>query len=148
VIAIENVRLFNETKNSLEQQTATADVLKIISRSAFDLQTVLQTLVESAARFCAADKAHIIREKNGGFYTAEAYGYSREFMDYAKNIIVKAERGTASGRALAEGRMVHIADVTTGIQNILWSKHRDWGITARSSASQCCARAYRSAFWP
>src|SRR5262249_3163015 len=94
VIAIENVRLFNETTNSLEQQTATADVLKIISRSTFDLRTVLQTLVESAARFCAADKAHIIREKNGGFYTAEAYGYSREFMDYAKNILIKAERGT------------------------------------------------------
>jgi GAF domain-containing protein len=77
VIAIENVRLFNETKRSLEQQTATADVLKIISRSAFDLRTVLQTLVESAARFCAADKAHIIREKNGGFYTAEAFGIPR-----------------------------------------------------------------------
>ena len=111
VIAIENVRLFNETKNSLEQQTATADVLKIISRSAFDLQTVLQTLVESAARFCEADKAQIIREKNGGFYTAEAYGYSREFMDFIKNIPIKAERGTASGRALVEGRVVHIADV-------------------------------------
>jgi signal transduction histidine kinase len=113
VIAIENVRLFNETKSSLEQQTATADVLKVISRSAFDLRTVLQTLVETAARFCAADKAHIIREKNGGFYTAEAYGYSREFMDYIKNILMKAERGTASGRALIEGRLVHIADVKT-----------------------------------
>jgi GAF domain-containing protein len=111
VIAIENVRLFNETKNSLEQQTATADVLKIISRSTFDLRTVLQTLVESAARFCHADKANIIREKDGGFYTAEAYGYSREFMDYIKNIPTKAERGSASGRALAEGRVVHIADV-------------------------------------
>jgi GAF domain-containing protein len=124
VIAIENVRLFNETKNSLEQQTATADVLKIISRSAFDLQTVLQTLVESAARFCAADKAHIIREKNGGFYTAEAYGYSREFMDYAKNILIKAERGTASGRALAEGRMVHITDVTTDSEYTLIEAQR------------------------
>jgi signal transduction histidine kinase len=103
--------LFNETKKSLEQQTATADVLKIISRSAFDLRTVLQTLVESAARFCAADKAHIIREKNGGFYTAEAFGYSQEFTDYIKDIPVKAERGSASGRALAEGRLVHIADV-------------------------------------
>jgi GAF domain-containing protein len=118
VIAIENVRLFDEVQarteelsESLQQQTATADVLKIISRSAFDLQIVLQTLVESAARFCAADKAQIIREKNGGFYTAEAYGYSREFMDYAKNILIKAERGTASGRALLEGRVVHIADV-------------------------------------
>ena len=113
VIAIENTRLLNELRQSLQQQTATADVLKIISRSTFDLRTVLQTLVESAARFCAADKAHIIREKDGGFYTAEAYGYSREFMDYIKNIPIKAERGTASGRALAEGRVVHIADVKT-----------------------------------
>src|SRR5262249_12303961 len=119
-IAIENVRLFEaerqrseELKDSLQQQTATADVLKVISRSTFDLRAVLQTLVESAARFCAADKAHIIREKNGGFYTAEAYGYSREFMNYIKNILIKAERGTASGRALAEGRVVHIADVRT-----------------------------------
>jgi GAF domain-containing protein len=111
VIAIENARLLSELRQSLQLQTATADVLKIISRSAFDLRTVLQTLVESVARFCAADKAHIIREKNGGFYTAEAYGYSREFMDYAKNILIKAERGTASGRALAEGCVVHIADV-------------------------------------
>ena len=110
VIAIENVRLFKETKISLEQQTATADVLKIISRSTFDLRTVLQTLVESAARFCDADKANIIREKDGVFYAAEAYGYSREFLDYMKNIPIKAERGSASGRALVEGRVVHITD--------------------------------------
>ena len=110
VIAIENVRLFKETKISLEQQTATADVLKIISRSTFDLRTVLQTLVESAARFCDADKANIIREKDGVFYAAEAYGYSREFLDYIKNIPIKAERGSASGRALVEGRVVHITD--------------------------------------
>jgi GAF domain-containing protein len=111
VIAIENVRLFNETKSSLAQQTATADVLKVISRSAFDLRAVLQTLVESAARFCDADKAHIVREKDGAFYIAEAFGYSREFMDYIKNLPIKAERGTASGRALLESQVVHIADV-------------------------------------
>ena len=111
VIAIENTRLLSELRQSLQQQTATADVLKVISRSTFDLRTVLQTLVESAARFCDADKATIIREKDGAFYSAEAYGFSREFMDYIKNIPIEAERGSASGRALLDGRVVHIPDV-------------------------------------
>ena len=118
VIAIRNVRLFDEVQarteelsESLQQQTATADVLKVISRSAFDLRTVLQTLVESAARFCEADKGAIVREKDGLFYNAEAYGYSREFLDYIRSTPIKAERGSASGRALVEGRVVHIADV-------------------------------------
>ena len=111
VIAIENARLLNELRESLQQQTATADVLKVISRSTFDLQTVLQTLVESAARLCDADNATITREKDGAFYRAEAYGFSREFMDFVQDIPIKAERGSASGRALLEGRVVHIPDV-------------------------------------
>ena len=111
VIAIENTRLLNELRESLQQQTATSDVLKVISRSTFDLQTVLQTLVESAARLCDADNATITREKDGAFYRAEAYGFSREFMDYVQDIPIKAERGSASGRALLEGRVVHIPDV-------------------------------------
>jgi GAF domain-containing protein len=117
-IAIDNVRLLDELRHrtdelseSLQQQTATADVLKIISHSTFDLRTVLQTLVGSAARFCHADKATVIRERDGLFYTAEAYGYSREFLDYIRNTPIKAERGSASGRALVEGRVVHIPDV-------------------------------------
>jgi GAF domain-containing protein len=119
-VAIENVRLFEaeqqrsqELNESLQQQTATADVLKVISRSSFDLRAVLQTLVESAARFCGADKAMIVREKEGVFYAAETYGYSRPFMDYIKNIPINPERGTASGRALVESGVVHIADVRT-----------------------------------
>ena len=111
VIAIENTRLLSELRKSLQQQTATADVLKVISRSTFDLQKVLQTLVQSAARLCDADSATITREKNGVFYRAEAYGFSREFMDYMKDLPIKPERGYASGRALLEGRVIHVADV-------------------------------------
>jgi two-component system NtrC family sensor kinase len=111
VIAIENTRLLSELRESLQQQTATADVLKVISRSTFDLQTVLQTLVESAARLCDADKTIITRQKNGVFYRAEAYGFSREFIDYVRNIPIQPERGSAFGRALLEGRAAHIPDV-------------------------------------
>jgi two-component system, NtrC family, sensor kinase len=119
VIAIENVRLFEEVQartrdlsESLQQQTATADVLKVISRSTFDLPTVLQTLIESAAKFCDADKVTVIREKkDGAFYRAESYGYSREYLDYVKDLPIAVEGGSAAGRALLEGRMIHIADV-------------------------------------
>ncbi len=111
VIAIENTRLLSELRESLQQQMATADVLKVISRSTFDLQTVLQTLVESAAHLCDADKATITRQKEGVFYRAESYGFSAEFMEYVRSVPVEAERGTATGRALLEGKVIHIADV-------------------------------------
>jgi GAF domain-containing protein len=118
VIAIENTRLLNELRErtddlseSLQQQTATADVLKVISRSAFDLQTVLDTLVESAARLCEADMAAITRQKGDAYFRAGSYGFSPEFMNYVKDIPVKAERATIIGRTLLEGKVTHVPDV-------------------------------------
>jgi two-component system, NtrC family, sensor kinase len=108
VIAIVNTRLLNELRQSLQQQTATADVLKVISRSTFNLKSVLQTLVESAARLCDADMANVTRQIDGVFYRAESYGFSAKFMDRVRNIPVEPDRGNVSGRALLEGRSVHI----------------------------------------
>jgi signal transduction histidine kinase len=110
VIAIENTRLLNELRESLQQQTATADVLKVISRSTFDLTSVLQTLVESAARLCEGDCATITRRKDGRLVRAEAYGYSPEFIEQLRAVPVEPGRGSAMGRALLEGKTIHIED--------------------------------------
>src|SRR5262249_43885774 len=100
-----------ELRQSLQQQTATSDVLKIISRSTFDLKTVLQTLVKSAAQLCEADQGAVTRQIGGKFVRAEAYGFSSEFMDYVKDVPVEPERGTVPGRALLKGKIIHIPDV-------------------------------------
>jgi GAF domain-containing protein len=110
-IAIDNVRLLDELRQSLEQQTATADMLKLISRSTFDLKSVLDTLVESAARLCAADITTISREKDGHYHVVAAYGFPPGLQDYYETMPIESGRGSLFGRILFERKPVQIVDV-------------------------------------
>jgi GAF domain-containing protein len=111
VIAIENARLLNELREALQQQTATADVLKVISRSTFDLQAVLDTLVKSAAGLCEADHASINRQF-GDFYRQIAHcGQSPELVAFMDHHPIPAGRGSLTGRVILERSTIQIEDV-------------------------------------
>src|SRR5262245_40052670 len=111
VIAIENARLLNELRESLQQQTATADMLKVISRSAFDLQSVLNTLVESVARLCRADRAAIRLARDGVYHHVASYGFPPNHVEYMRNHPLGPDRTSVAGRVALAGRSIHIPDV-------------------------------------
>ena len=119
VIAIENVRLFNELnertcdlEESLEYQTATSDVLKVISQSGGELEPVLETLVETAARICDADKAVLGHIRDGLYRMGASVGFTQEYKDYRARNPITFDRGTAIGRMALERRVIHIEDAS------------------------------------
>src|SRR5262249_16970594 len=114
VIAIENVRLFKELKESLEQQTATSEILALIASSRTDIQPVLDVVAENAAKLCDAKDAVISRVDGDLSRTVAAYGSIPHFRRVGE--ASRPSRGTPGGRALLERRTIHVHDIAAVIE--------------------------------
>ncbi len=118
--------LTRELSESLQQQTATADVLKVISRSTFDLPGVLNTLIELAVRLCEADMGSINRQYGDAFRQVANYGHSPEFKAFMDSHPIPAGRGSLVGRCILEGKVVQIPDVQADPDYTFGESHKDW----------------------
>ena len=144
VIAIENARLLSELKQSLQQQTATADVLKVISRSTFDLQTVLNTLTESAARLCEADMASMHRQEGTNYHAVATYGGPPAHREASLNIPFEAGRGSVIGRTVLERKPIQVADVPADPEILISGSATEGRVSHRPRRA---AVARRSSDW-
>jgi GAF domain-containing protein len=126
VIAMENARLITETRESLEYQTATSEVLKVISRSTFELQVVLETLVETAVRLCEGQMAFIYRREGDLYRLAASCGFSPEYHAFVAGQPQRAGQGSLVGRVTTAGQFVHIIDAANDPE-YTWAEAQERG---------------------